>query len=127
MRRKYKRIKKNIGHYVFHLIAIATFISIIFMLTKATVKAYSKYSYAKEKAEYLEKKRILAERRNSDLKQRLRYLKSDRGKEDILRSTYGFVKEGEEVMVIVKEKKQKDKQDEKPLTFWDRIRFNLLR
>ncbi len=97
------------------------------MLTKATVKVYGKYSYAREKAEYLEKKRVLAERRNTDLKQRLRYLESDRGKEDMLRSIYGFVKEGEEVMVIVKEKTVKEKPNERPLTFWDRIRFNLLK
>jgi len=127
MHKRYRHIKRNIGNYIFQLAVITVLVSIIFIFTTATIKAYKKFSYTKEISEYLENKKIFTVKMNKKLKERLEYLKSARGREDLLRSTYGLVKNGEKVIVIVKDKKENKDKTETPLTFWDKIRLNLFK
>jgi len=103
LKKRYKKIKRNLSNYMFHIVSLTTLFLLLFLLGRATYKAYMKYDYAKEKANYLITKKAVAEDRYNALQNKLSYMKTKRGREDVLRNTYGLAKPGEKVLVIIKQ------------------------
>ena len=103
LKKRYKRIKRNLSNYLFHIVSLTTLFMLLFLLGRAAYKAHIKYSYAKEKADYLLIKKSVAEDRYNALQDKLTYMKTRRGREDVLRNTYGLAKPGENVLIIIKQ------------------------
>ena len=73
----------------------------IFFILHATFKIFQTYSETKKEYEMARDESNQLKQREYNLKEKVQALKTERGVEEEVRNKFGFVKEGEEVIVIV--------------------------
>ena len=96
-RRKVKRYKSAL----YSMPVIFFLFVLVVLLARQTWSMYVKSTDTRENLENAMHIYESAEARQADLSSDIENLKSDEGIEEEIRNTYGFVKEGEEMIIIV--------------------------
>ena len=93
--------KKFITQLLYSKITIGILFILLFFTMSAAWGVYEKYRETKDKRDFAQSAYDKLETRENNIKNELELLKTDRGVEEKIRAEFGFVKEGEEVIVIV--------------------------
>ena len=93
--------KKFITQLLYSKITIGILFILLFFTMSAAWGVYEKYSETKDKRYIAQSAYDKLETRENNIKNELELLKTDRGVEEKIRAEFGFVKEGEEVIVII--------------------------
>jgi cell division protein FtsB len=89
-------------------VTIAVLAVVVFFLGNATWNVYKRYATTHEK-EMLAKESLQAKAaRAIELEEEIERLKSEKGKEEEIRTRYGMAKEGERMIVVVDEEDEDD-------------------
>jgi len=93
--------KKLINQLLYSKITIGILFILLFFAMSAAWGVYEKYRETRDKRDIAQSAYDKLETREKNIKDELRLLKTDRGVEEKIRGEFGFVKEGEGVIVIV--------------------------
>jgi len=95
------REKRRLQRILYSKITIGALVVVLFFVASATWKVYEKHREVKEKRDTVLNELVELEKQEQDIKKEVARLKTKRGVEEEIRGKFGFVKEGEGVVVIV--------------------------
>ncbi len=117
-----KRIKEITMFYGLHFIAIIFSALIVVALSKAVWSLYLKYKYSNQKLDALGARLEHAKSRQNEIINKMEYVKSDFGKEEILRDNYSLAKKGERVIILIQDDKERKEKKLEKKSFWNKIK-----
>jgi cell division protein FtsB len=88
---------------------------------RAVLSAYEKYQKSKTIRDQSEKEFVNLEQRRVTLENKVEILETDQGKEREIREKFGFVKEGEKVIVLIEEPKSTTSNSFEKKSLWGRF------
>ncbi len=119
-----KKSKNLFLFWVMHFVLFSVISLLLFLSVSAAWGAYSKYSFAKERASLETNKLQNLKNRKMELESDLKELSSDYGKEKILRENYSMALPEEKLIVIIDESsRMKEKKPEERESSWDIFSF----
>ena len=95
------REKRRVQRTLYSKVIIGILVVALFFVLSATWGVYEKYRETKENRDIAEQELLKFEERERNIKDEIARLKTERGVEEEIREKFGFVKEGEGVIVIV--------------------------
>ena len=95
------REKRRVQRTLYSKVIIGILVVALFFVLSATWGVYGKYLETKENRDIAEQELLKFEERERNIKDEIARLKTERGVEEDIREKFGFVKEGEGVIVIV--------------------------
>lgn len=93
--------KRRIRKLLFSRITIAILVVVFLLVTSATWSVFGKYRETQTNDRNAQKNLTVLEEREIDLKKEIENLKTEKGIEKEIRENFGFVKDGEEIVIIV--------------------------
>ncbi len=114
------RLKKRNHQAVSSRYVLIPLILVCILLIHATWKAYGKYVKSNELRKISEDELFDLKTRDLKLRKDIEELKTDFGKEALIRNKFGLVRNGEQLVVIVDEQKT-NTNPILELTLWDKI------
>lgn len=93
--------KQRIKKILFSKPVIIFLFIILFFMISATLGVYGKYSETRQNKNTVKVNLIDLESKEVDLREEIERLNTSRGVEEDIRKNFGFVKEGEQVVIIV--------------------------
>lgn len=93
--------KRRIRKLLFSRITIAILVIVFLLITSATWSVFGKYRETQTNDRNARENLIVLEEREVNLKKEIENLKTEKGVEKEIRENFGFVKEGEKIVIIV--------------------------
>lgn len=113
--------RKKYRHLLFSKVGIGIVLVLAVLVSRGAWNVYEKERITRAKLAEAEHELAELQVREAELEENLKMLDTPEGIEEEIRTTYGFAKEGEEVLVILEEEVQPlDFTQPKP-TLWQRI------
>ncbi len=100
--------KRKIKEILYSRVTIVLLFVVFAFSVSNAWDVYKKSSFASDNKKIAEDDLIALEERESNLVRKIDRLKTDMGVEEEIREKFGFVREGEEVVVIVDSSEEKD-------------------
>jgi len=113
--------KRHIKRALYAKVVIAVLAVIVIFTIGNTWDIYKKASFAKQKRDEAVKELQSLQERKESLSLSVASLDTKRGIEEEVRSKFGVVKEGEEVVVIIDETSDKKSPESKKSGFWHTV------
>ncbi len=125
---KMKRRKNIVLFWIFHASTLSVIAFLLFMMWSAAWNAYGRYAFAKERAEIELTRYNDLKIHKGTLQASLAELKSDFGKEKILRENYSYALPNEKLLIIIDEPdKELLEEKKKKRNLWGKIKEFFLR
>ena len=118
-----KRKQKKYWQYIYSVPVIFLLVIVLTLSLKQTWSMYQTTKGTEEKLNDVEAAYQEASAREAELEEDIARLKTDTGVEEEIRNTYGFIKEGEEVVIMVDPEEVPEPQEiEIKETVWDKLK-----
>jgi len=115
------REKRRFKKFVYSRTMYTFLFVILLFVAQATWNVYEKYQETKENRQHVEEKLIKLQKRESEVKNRTQHLRSREGVEREIREKFGFVKEGEGVIIFVEPPQSQKKSLIPKSSMWGNI------
>ncbi|MEX0935080.1 MAG: septum formation initiator family protein [Candidatus Paceibacterota bacterium] len=113
--------KKKYRHLLFSKVGIGIVLVLALLVSRAAWNVYEKERLTRAKLNEAERELVELEAREAVLQEDIATLETPAGVEEEIRTTYGFAKEGEEVLVILEEETEPLNFTHPKPTLWQRI------